>query len=110
VDNAVDRIGVLIGPPDTIRLRTALFEGSVREGSACCAKSDVAPPDTSLHRYGTELDLGPPAAYGWLAANAARFRFVKRYACKRWLSQCMESESGAHHRHGCRSSREAALR
>ena len=25
---------------------------------------------SSLHRYGTELDLGPPAAYGWLAANA----------------------------------------
>ena len=24
----------------------------------------------SLHRYGTELDLGPPSAYGWLAANA----------------------------------------
>jgi LAS superfamily LD-carboxypeptidase LdcB len=40
----------------------------------------VAPPSHSLHRYGTELDLGPPAAYGWLAANAGRFHFVKRYA------------------------------
>ena len=40
----------------------------------------VAPPGHSLHRYGTELDLGPPAAYGWLAANAGRFHFVKRYA------------------------------
>jgi hypothetical protein len=40
----------------------------------------VAPPGTSLHRFGTELDLGPPAAYGWLAANAGRFRFVRRYA------------------------------
>src|SRR5206468_12643683 len=29
----------------------------------------VAPPGTSLHRLGTELDLGPRAAYGWLAAN-----------------------------------------
>ena len=27
----------------------------------------VAPPGTSLHRNGTELDLGPPSAYGWLA-------------------------------------------
>lgn len=41
----------------------------------------VAPPGTSLHRYGTELDLGPPAAYGWLSANARRFGFIKRYAC-----------------------------
>ena len=44
----------------------------------------VAPPGQSLHRYGTELDLGPPAAYAWLAANAGRFSFLKRYACERW--------------------------
>jgi D-alanyl-D-alanine carboxypeptidase len=42
----------------------------------------VAPPGESLHRYATELDLGPPAAYGWLAANAERFGFVQRYAGK----------------------------
>jgi soluble lytic murein transglycosylase-like protein len=44
----------------------------------------VAPPGTSLHRYGTELDLGPPAAYAWLAANARRFGFLKRYAWEDW--------------------------
>jgi soluble lytic murein transglycosylase-like protein len=44
----------------------------------------VAPPGTSLHRYGTELDLGPEAAYGWLAANAGRFHFIQRYAHERW--------------------------
>ena len=44
----------------------------------------VAPPGTSLHRFGTELDLGPPAAYGWLAANAGRFRFVRRYSWEPW--------------------------
>jgi hypothetical protein len=44
----------------------------------------VAPPGESLHRNGTELDLGPPAAYGWLAANATRFHFVKRYAWEQW--------------------------
>jgi LAS superfamily LD-carboxypeptidase LdcB len=38
----------------------------------------VAPPGRSLHRYGTELDLGPPAAYGWLRRDAARFHFVQR--------------------------------
>jgi soluble lytic murein transglycosylase-like protein len=44
----------------------------------------VARPGTSLHRNGTELDLGPPSAYAWLAANAPRFRFVKRYAWEPW--------------------------
>lgn len=44
----------------------------------------VAPPGQSLHRLATELDLGPPAAYGWLAANAQRFHFVKRYAWEGW--------------------------
>ncbi len=44
----------------------------------------VAPPGTSLHRYGTELDLGPPGAYAWLAANARRFGFIKRYAWEPW--------------------------
>ncbi len=44
----------------------------------------VAPPGRSLHRLGTELDLGPPAAYGWLAANAERFHFVQRYSWEPW--------------------------
>ena len=44
----------------------------------------VAPPGQSLHRLGTELDLGPPAAFGWLAANAKRFHFVQRYSWEAW--------------------------
>jgi D-alanyl-D-alanine dipeptidase len=44
----------------------------------------VAPPGKSLHRLGTELDLGPPGAYGWLAANAERFHFVQRYSWEPW--------------------------
>jgi hypothetical protein len=44
----------------------------------------VAPPGESLHRYATELDLGPPAAHGWLGANAGRFGFVQRYAWEPW--------------------------
>jgi len=44
----------------------------------------VAPPGRSLHRYGTELDLGPPAAYAWLRANARRFHFVQRYSWEPW--------------------------
>ena len=44
----------------------------------------VAPPGQSLHRLGTELDLGPPAAYRWLAANGKRFGFVQRYSWEPW--------------------------
>jgi transglycosylase-like protein with SLT domain/D-alanyl-D-alanine carboxypeptidase-like protein/putative Flp pilus-assembly TadE/G-like protein len=44
----------------------------------------VAPPGRSLHRWGTELDLGPPTAYPWLARNAGRFHFVQRYAWEPW--------------------------
>jgi hypothetical protein len=44
----------------------------------------VARPGTSLHRCGTELDLGPPSAYGWLAASASRFGYVKRYPWEPW--------------------------
>jgi transglycosylase-like protein with SLT domain/D-alanyl-D-alanine carboxypeptidase-like protein len=44
----------------------------------------VAPPGTSLHRLGTELDLGPESAYPWLAANASRFHFVQRYEWEPW--------------------------
>jgi hypothetical protein len=44
----------------------------------------VAPPGKSLHRLGTELDLGPGSAYGWLAGNATRFGFLKRYSWEPW--------------------------
>jgi soluble lytic murein transglycosylase-like protein len=44
----------------------------------------VAPPGRSLHRFATELDLGPRSAYGWLAANGPRFHFVQRYAWEPW--------------------------
>ena len=45
----------------------------------------VAPPGKSLHRWGTELDLGPPSAYGWLArATPSAFHFVQRYTWEPW--------------------------
>ena len=44
----------------------------------------VAPPGHSLHRCATELDLGPSSGYGWLAANAHRFGFLRRYAWEAW--------------------------
>jgi hypothetical protein len=36
----------------------------------------VAPPGTSLPRYGTELDRGPVGAYAWLEANCRRFGLI----------------------------------
>lgn len=44
----------------------------------------VAPPGKSLHRLGTELDLGPPAAYGWLLRHAGQFHFLRRYPWEPW--------------------------
>jgi hypothetical protein len=44
----------------------------------------VAPPGKSLHRLGTELDLGPSSAYGWLYAHSRQFGFLKRYAWEPW--------------------------
>jgi hypothetical protein len=44
----------------------------------------VARPGTSLHRCGTELDLGPESAYGWIDANASRFGFIQRYSWEAW--------------------------
>ena len=63
------------------------FRSDAEQAALFAANPDpqwVAPPGHSLHRCATELDLGPDSAYGWLAANAARFGFVQRYSC--WLS------------------------
>ena len=66
---------------------TSGFRSDAEQAKLFAAHPDphwVAPPGTSLHRYGTELDLGPPGAYAWLAANARRFGFIKRYAWEPW--------------------------
>jgi hypothetical protein len=66
---------------------TSGFRSDAEQARLWAANPDpkwVAPPGTSLHRYGTELDLGPPAAYGWLEANCGRFGFVKRYSWEDW--------------------------
>ncbi|MEA2391864.1 MAG: hypothetical protein QOK31_1973 [Solirubrobacteraceae bacterium] len=61
---------------------------SSREQAALFARHPdprwVARPGHSLHRLGTELDLGPPGAYGWLLRNAPRFHFVRRYPWEPW--------------------------
>ncbi len=66
---------------------TSAFRTSAEQAELYARRPDsrwVAPPGHSLHRLATELDLGPPSAYAWLAAHAPRFRFVRRYAWEPW--------------------------
>jgi hypothetical protein len=63
------------------------FRSDAEQAALFAAHPDprwVAPPGHSLHRCATELDLGPSAAYAWLAANAERFGFVQRYSWEPW--------------------------
>jgi hypothetical protein len=63
------------------------FRSDAEQAALFAAHPDpkwVAPPGESLHRYATELDLGPQAAYAWLAANATRFGFLQRYSWEPW--------------------------
>jgi hypothetical protein len=75
---AADGLGLIV---------TSGFRSDAEQARLWAANPDpkwVAPPGRSLHRLGTELDLGPPAAYGWLARNSERFGFVKRYSWEPW--------------------------
>lgn len=56
----------------------------------------VARPGTSLHRMGTELDLGPASAYGWLATNSERFGFLRRYSWEPWHFGFVREPASAH--------------
>src|SRR3954467_8232141 len=63
------------------------FRSNAEQAKLFAAPPDpkwVARPGQSLHRLGTELDLGPAGAYGWLARNAGRFHFVQRYSWEPW--------------------------
>jgi len=73
-----DGIGLLV---------VSAFRGDAEQARLFAAHPDpkwVARPGHSLHRLGTELDLGPSSAYGWLARNAPRFHFVRRYSWEPW--------------------------
>jgi hypothetical protein len=75
---AFDRMAVAARADGVALLITSAFRSDAEQARLFAAHPDpkwVAPPGRSLHRLGTELDLGPPAAYRWLAANAERFHF-----------------------------------
>jgi hypothetical protein len=80
----MDAAATRAGHPLTV---TSGYRSNAEQARLFAAHPDpkwVARPGTSLHRLGTELDLGPPGAYGWLAANASRFGFKKRYSWEAW--------------------------
>src|SRR5512132_2661408 len=84
---AFDRMASAARADGVALLITSAFRTDAEQARLFAAHPDpkwVAPPGRSLHRLGTELDLGPPAAYAWLAANAERFHYVRRYEWEPW--------------------------
>jgi hypothetical protein len=84
---AFDRMSTAARAAGVALIITSAFRTNAEQAALFAAHPDpkwVAPPGQSLHRLGTELDLGPTSAYGWLAANAKRFGFVQRYSWEAW--------------------------
>jgi hypothetical protein len=84
---AFDRMAAAAGEDGIGLLVVSGFRSDAEQAALFAAHPDptwVAPPGHSLHRCATELDLGPDAAYAWLAANAGRFGFVQRYSWEPW--------------------------
>lgn len=87
VAEGYDRMAAAAGAVGIGLLVVSGFRSDAEQAELFAAHPDptwVAPPGHSLHRCATELDLGPESAYGWLAANAARFGFVQRYSWEPW--------------------------
>jgi len=87
VGAAFDRMAAAASAAGLSLVVNSGFRSDAEQAALFAAHPDptwVAPPGKSLHRCATELDLGPQTAYGWLAANASRFGFVKRYSWEAW--------------------------
>jgi soluble lytic murein transglycosylase-like protein len=87
VAEAFDRLDAAARRTGLALVITSAYRSDAEQAELFAKNPDprwVAPPGKSLHRCATELDLGPPAAYGWLAANARRFGFLKRYSWEPW--------------------------
>ncbi|MEK6276986.1 MAG: transglycosylase SLT domain-containing protein [Actinomycetota bacterium] len=84
---AFDRMAAAASRAGLVLTVTSGFRSDAEQAELFAAHPDptwVAPPGQSLHRCATELDLGPPGAYAWLAANARRFGFLRRYSWEAW--------------------------
>lgn len=84
---AFDRLDAAAARDGVALVIVSAFRSSAEQARLFAAHPDpkwVAPPGKSLHRLGTELDLGPAGAYGWLAVHAPAFHFIRRYAWEPW--------------------------
>ncbi len=84
---AFDRMAAAARADGVALIITSAYRSDAEQAALFAAHPDpkwVARPGTSLHRLGTELDLGPPSAYAWLQRNAKRFGFVQRYSWEPW--------------------------
>lgn len=84
---AFDRLAAAARADGIALIITSAYRSDAEQAVLFARRPDprwVAPPGTSLHRNGTELDLGPATAYGWLAANAPRHHFIRRYSWEPW--------------------------
>ena len=84
---AFDRMAAAARSAGVVLVVSSGFRSDAEQAALFAANPDprwVAPPGQSLHRCATELDLGPPGAYAWLAANAPSFGFVRRYSWEPW--------------------------
>jgi hypothetical protein len=110
VARAFDRMAAAAAGDGVSLIVVSAFRSDAEQAKLFAAHPDpkwVAPPGQSLHRLATELDLGPPGAYGWLYANAGRFGFLKRYSWEPWhfgyirnagsASVGFSGPSGSHH-------------
>jgi len=84
---AFDRLDAAARRDGVSLVLTSAYRSDAEQAELFAAHPDphwVARPGHSLHRYGTELDLGPPSAFAWLRHNAVRFHFIQRYAWEPW--------------------------
>jgi hypothetical protein len=84
---AFDRLAAAARADGVDLVIVSAFRSDAEQAALFAAHPDprwVAPPGQSLHRLGTELDLGPAAAYGWLRTHAPHFDFVARYPWEPW--------------------------
>jgi len=84
---AFDRLDAAAARDGIALVIVSAFRSSAEQARLFAAHPDpkwVAPPGKSLHRLGTELDLGPASAYGWLAAHARAYGFLERYGWEPW--------------------------
>ena len=87
VAEAFDRMAADAQAHGVTLVINSAFRSDAAQADLWAANPDprwVAPPGQSLHRCATELDLGPPSAYSWLASHAGRFDFLQRYSWEEW--------------------------